>query len=89
MGLTPVAGVREASGAFSGWRSQECLKGGHRGLAPVEPEHILVQVALEMLGIHPMMGAGQPGLQIAEDLMDMRRLLVSALRRTGQPESTP
>ena len=47
--------------------TQERLECCHRGSPPVEPERELVEVALEVLVTDAMVGAPEPGLEVAED----------------------
>ena len=47
------------------------MKGGHRGLAPVEAKDKLIQIARKMLGLNTVMRSVQPRLEIAEHAVDV------------------
>src|SRR5215472_4563101 len=61
--IQPVVGSR----CVQCGETQERLERRHRGSPPVEPERELVEVALEVLVTDAMMGAPEPGLEVAED----------------------
>jgi hypothetical protein len=55
--------------------SKQCLEGGHRRAAPIEAEGEFVQVDLEVGVTNAVVGADQPGLEVAEDPVDAWNLL--------------
>ena len=63
---------------MQGRETQERLKRRHWGAPPVEPEGELIQIALEVLGTDPVMGAPEPGLEVAEDAVHSRQDLLGA-----------
>lgn len=71
----------------SGWKSQEGFEMLPSVSAAIEAKDVLVQVALQILRLDPMMRAKQPGRQIAEHAMDVRRLLVSPFRHADDSHS--
>src|SRR6266849_3577908 len=54
---------------------QQGLERGHRGAPAVEPKGELVQVGLEVIVTDAVMGAPQPGLEVAKDSVDVRQEL--------------
>ena len=64
--------------------TEKGLKGGHRAASAVEAKGELVQVVAD-----PVMGAPQPGLEIAEDAMDVRQDFGGALRSALGPRPVP
>ena len=70
----------EGQWRFPAGNPKKGLKCCHRCPAAIEAKDVLVQVALQILRLDPMMRAKQPGRQIAEHAMDVRRLLVSPFR---------
>ena len=54
---------------------------------PVESEHKFVEVRRQVLMTHSVMRAEQPGLQITEHAMDVRRPLVSPFRCADDPHA--
>src|SRR5215472_18856695 len=63
--------------------TKQGLERGHGGTTAVEAEHELVEVSLEMLTVHAVVRAPEPGLEVAEGLMDAREDNQGALRVTA------
>ena len=59
-------------------KPEQRLERGHRRAASVEPERELVQIGLQVLGVHAMVGSAEPCLEVAEDAMHARQDDVSA-----------
>ena len=77
----------ESQWRFPAGNPKKRLKCCHRCPAAIEAKDVLVQVALQILRLDPMVSAEQPGLQIAEHAMDMRRPLVSPFRCADDPHA--
>ena len=57
------------------------MKSGHRIKPTIEPEHIFVEVGLQMFGLDAaVMRALDPSLQVAEDEMDHRQMRLGLVR---------
>ncbi len=56
-------------------KAEEGLEGGHRRSAAVEAEGELIKVGLEVVVPDAVVGAAQPGLEVAKDAMDVRQEL--------------
>ncbi len=59
----------------AGGEAEEGLKGRHRGTPTVEAEGELVEVGLEVVVPDAVVGATEPGLEVAKDPVDMREEL--------------
>src|SRR3546814_11200326 len=59
----------------AGGETQEGLEGRHRCAAPVEAEGELFEVGLEVIVPDAVVGAAEPGLEVAKDPVDMRQEL--------------
>ena len=69
---------------------EQALEGSEREEPPVEAEREFVQVCLEVLRRDAVVNAIQPGLQVAEDEVDERQVLlrdvgIAALRNLCEP----
>lgn len=62
-------------------KAEEGLEGGHRRSAAVEAEGELIKVGLEVVVPDAVVGAAQPGLEVAKDAMDVRQELGGPLGR--------
>ena len=71
--------------------AEKSLEGRHRGTPPVEAEGELVHVGLEVVVTDAVVGAAEPGLEVAKDPVDVRQELRSpfghALRAGAMPEA--
>src|SRR5712691_3383748 len=68
---------------MSAGETKQGLERGHRGTTAVEAEHKLVEVRRQMLALNAVVSASEPGLEIAEGLMDTREDDQGALRVTA------
>jgi len=75
----------ESQWRFPAGNPKKRLKCCHRCPAAIEAKDVLIQVALQIRRLDPMVSAEQPGLQIADHAMDVRRPLVSPLRYADDP----
>ena len=55
-----------------GSQAQECLESCHRCLSAVETKDKFIEIILQVFCIDTVMSAVQPGLQIAEDPMNVQ-----------------
>ena len=70
----------EGQGRFPGGNPKKRLQCCPRCPAAIDANDVLVQVARPILRLAPLVRAEQPGLQITEHAMDVRRPLVSPFR---------
>ena len=61
--------------------TEQGLKRSHRGPSPVEPKDKLVEVDLQMLGGHALVGALQPALEVVDGPVDARQDVVEGNQR--------
>src|SRR3546814_7148557 len=59
----------------AGGETQEGLEGRHRCAAPVEAEGELFEVGLEVIVHDAVVGAAEPGIEVAKDPVDLRQEL--------------
>jgi hypothetical protein len=80
--MPPIAGIepiiRRRSDSL-GSNAEKRTEGVQRGEAAIKAEGKLVEVGLEMLGAHAVMGAVQPSLEIGENEMDDLQVQVGDL----------
>src|SRR5438105_10598816 len=85
--VRPFPGVKLRISRRNGPRrnSQNGVEGIHRIKAAVKPKYELVEVGLQMTGLNPtVMGTIDPRLQIGEDKMDHRQMLLCLFRITSE-----
>jgi hypothetical protein len=74
-----VVGCRTAPGS----KSKQGLEGGHRLLSSVVPKDVFIQVDLKLSAAHPMVGANQPLLQVADGAVGQWHHRFRALAQIG------
>ena len=58
--------LTEGRGWFRGSDSEKSLKGRHRGPSAVEPENKLIEIPRKVFGLHSVVSAVEPRLEIWE-----------------------